>query len=85
MTIRELLPQLGITKDIIVDIIGEQNLGYELKNGYEIRRKNIKTGKAVEMVSIHPNILWTDSCYRPYWTSGFAYGQVTLCLSKSTA
>ena len=63
MYIIDLLPKLGITEEMIERTIGD--LALSISNGYEIRTKDIRTGAAIQMIDIHPNVYWTDGTCRP--------------------
>ena len=69
MCIKDVLPQLGINDNMIEDVIG--NLQLSVDKGYEIRKQDIRTYDAIQMVTIYPKVDWTDGTCRPAYITGY--------------
>ena len=76
MTIRDLLPTMGITSDMIEDAFG--CLDHNIDKGYAIRKMPIKTGRAIQAITIYPFIMWTDGTCRP----DYVYLWAEVCVNK---
>lgn len=74
MTIRDILPKLGIDESMIVMASGD--IDAEIDNGYELQKTDILTGNMVQIIKVHPNVGWSDGTFRPtYGLGGWKSGQ----------
>jgi len=80
MTVRELLPTIGIIESVIDEVIG--NLEMSVSRGYDIKSRGIRTDNKVQVVTVSPNVKWTDGTCRPAY-GGREY-EVTIYLNKLT-
>jgi sulfur carrier protein ThiS len=74
MTIRDILPELGISEDMIVKVNGD--IDALIDKGYALRKQNILTGDMIQVVDVYPNVDWTDGTCRPtYGLGGWETGR----------
>jgi hypothetical protein len=64
MTAHDVLTNLGVKPNMIEMVLGEID---EMPIGYELKKKDIKTGKMVQVIEIFPNHKWTDGTIRPIY------------------
>ena len=69
MTIKDLIPTLGIKGEDVEDIRGNQDL--PIDKGYSIKARSIKTFRAIQSITIYPYVDWTDGSCRPCYTEGY--------------
>ena len=70
MTIRELLPKIGITPEMLskqCSIIGNLDADVDTQKGYTLHLQDIRTFDAIQAVEIYPHCRWTDGLDKPVY------------------
>ena len=88
MTIRDLLPEIEAVEGKIVDFIAERNLDLSIDLGYVKHEKICSDGwpsnRKYNMITIYPNVKWTDGSTRPAYVSTWCAIKVEIDNKEAT-
>lgn len=68
MTVYEVLEGLGVKVGMVEDMLGTVA---EMPHGYELQKRDIKTGNMLQAIKIYPKQKWTDGTIRPVYDGGW--------------